>query len=70
MLNMTHNVYTLPNIIPIPAIKSRTGGPRLAGYVACMAEMGNACKILVGKPEWKRLLGGLTILVIKWILHC
>jgi len=27
------------------------------GQVACMGEMRNAYKILVGKPEGKRLLG-------------
>jgi hypothetical protein len=24
-----------------------------AGHVTCMGEVKNACKILVGKPEWK-----------------
>jgi hypothetical protein len=28
---------------------------KLAGHVACMGEMKNAYKILVGKPEIKRL---------------
>jgi hypothetical protein len=27
------------------------------GYIACMGKMRNAYKILVGKPEGKRLLG-------------
>jgi hypothetical protein len=30
-----------------------------AGHIACMGEMINACKILVGKPEGKRPLGRL-----------
>jgi len=38
-------------------IKSRTVG--WAGLVARMGEMRRAYKIFVGKPEGKRLLGGL-----------
>jgi hypothetical protein len=30
---------------------------RLAGHVARMGKKRNACRILVGKPEGKRLLG-------------
>jgi hypothetical protein len=29
---------------------------RLAGHVACMEKKRNACRILVGNPEGKRLL--------------
>jgi hypothetical protein len=47
-----HDLYPLPNIIKI--IKSRR--MRLAGHVTRMVEKGNACRILVGKPEGKRLL--------------
>jgi len=31
---------------------------RCAGHIACMGEIRNAYKILVGKPEGKRPLGG------------
>jgi hypothetical protein len=48
-----HNLYCLPSIIII--IKSRR--MRWAGHVARMGANGNACRILVGKPEGKRLLG-------------
>jgi hypothetical protein len=47
-----HNLYSLPNIIRI--IKSTR--MRWAGHAARMKKM-NACRILVGKPEGKRLLG-------------
>jgi hypothetical protein len=45
-----HNLYASPNIIMV--MKSRRMG--WAGHVAHMGEMRNSCKILVGKPEWKR----------------
>jgi hypothetical protein len=38
----------------IREIKSRKIWAR---HIACMAELRNACKSLVGKPEGKRLLG-------------
>jgi hypothetical protein len=43
-------LYASPNIIQV--IKSRR--MRWMGHVACMEKMGNACNILVGKPEGKR----------------
>jgi hypothetical protein len=48
-----HNLYSSPNIIRM--IKSRW--MRWAGHVARMGEKRNAYRILVGKPEDKRLLG-------------
>ena len=36
-------------------IKSR--GMRWTGYVARMGEKGGICRVLLGKPEWKRSLG-------------
>jgi hypothetical protein len=47
-----HILYTSPNIIRV--IKSRK--MRWVGHTACIGEMRNAYKILVGKPEWKRPL--------------
>jgi hypothetical protein len=49
-----HNLYSSPNIIRM--VKSRR--MRWVGHVTRTAEMRNACKILVGKPEGKRPLGG------------
>jgi hypothetical protein len=46
-----HNLYTSPNLIRM--IKSRRG----VGHVVRMGEMGNVCKILVGEPKGKRLMG-------------
>jgi hypothetical protein len=48
-----HNLYSSPTIIRV--IKSRR--MRWAGHVARMGERRNAYRILVGKPEAKRLLG-------------
>jgi hypothetical protein len=42
-----HNLYASPNVIRV--IKSR--GMKWAGLVACMREMRNAYKIMVGKVE-------------------
>jgi hypothetical protein len=47
-----HNFHSSPSIIRI--IKSRR--MRWAGHVARMGEMGNADRILVGKPEGDRML--------------
>jgi hypothetical protein len=55
-----HNLYSLPSIIRI--IKSRR--MRWAGHVARMGEKRNVYRLLVGKPEGKRPLGGLRR---KWI---
>jgi transcription termination factor 2 len=49
-----HNLYSCPSIIRM--IKSRR--MRWAGHVARMGEKRNAYRILVGKPEGKRPLGG------------
>jgi hypothetical protein len=49
-----HNLYTSPSIIRI--IKSSR--VRWARFVALMGEIKNAYRILVGKPEGKRPLGG------------
>jgi hypothetical protein len=48
-----HILYSPPNIIRI--IKSKRA--RKTGQVERMGEKGNACRIFVGKPEGKRLLG-------------
>jgi len=47
------NLYTSPDIVRVN--KSRR--MRWTGHVARMGEMGNAYKILVGRPEGKRLVG-------------
>jgi transcription termination factor 2 len=47
------DLYCLPSIIRI--IRSRR--MRWAGHVARMEEKRNTCKLFVGKPEGKRLLG-------------
>jgi hypothetical protein len=48
-----HNLYSSPSIIRI--IKSRR--MRWVGHMARMGEKRNVCRLLVGKPEGKRLLG-------------
>jgi hypothetical protein len=48
-----HNLYSSPSIIRI--IKSRR--MRRVGHITRMGEKRNAYRILVGKPEGKRLLG-------------
>jgi hypothetical protein len=48
-----HNLYSSPSIIRI--IKSRR--MRWAGHVVRMGEKRNVYRLLVGKPEGKRLLG-------------
>jgi hypothetical protein len=48
-----HNLYSSPSIIRM--MKSRR--LRWTGHVARMGAKKNACRILVGKPEGKRLLG-------------
>jgi hypothetical protein len=48
-----HDLYSSPSIIRI--IKSRR--MRWEGHVACMGEKRKAHRLLVGKPEGKRLLG-------------
>ena len=48
-----NDLYCSPNITRV--IKSRRKG--WAGHVACMGERRVAYRVLVGKPERKRLLG-------------
>ena len=52
-MEITSDLYSSPNIIGV--IKSR----RMAwtGHVACTGEKRGVCRVLVGKPERKRLLG-------------
>jgi hypothetical protein len=47
-----HNLFASPCIIKV--IKSRRMG--WVGHVACMGEMRNIYKILIGEPEGNRLL--------------
>jgi hypothetical protein len=47
-----HNPYSSPSIIIM--IKPRS--MRWAGHIALIDEKRNACRLLVGKPEGKRLL--------------
>jgi hypothetical protein len=51
--NELHNLYSLQSIIRI--MNSRK--MRWVGHVVGMGENRNVCKLLVGKPEGKRLLG-------------
>jgi hypothetical protein len=51
--NELHNLYSSPNIIRM--IKSRR--MRWAGHVARMGAKRTTYRLLVGKPEGKRLLG-------------
>jgi hypothetical protein len=46
------SLFPLPDIIWMIKLRRM----RLAGDVACMAVMRNACKIMTGKPEVKTLL--------------
>jgi hypothetical protein len=47
------DLYSSPNIVRV--IKSR--GKRLAGHIACMGAGRGVYRVLVGKPERKRLVG-------------
>jgi hypothetical protein len=63
-----HNLYSSPSIIRI--IKSRR--MRWAGHAARMGEKRNMYRLLVGKPEGKRLLGRprcrwIELSVVDWI---
>jgi hypothetical protein len=62
-----HNLYSSSNIIRV--IKSRR--MRWAGHVARMVKM-DAYRILVGKPEGKRLIGKRRYrwwTILKWIVE-
>jgi hypothetical protein len=48
-----HSLYSSPNIVRV--IKSRR--MRWAGHVARIGEGRDVCRVLVGRPEGKRLLG-------------
>jgi hypothetical protein len=48
-----HGLYSSPNIIRMIKLSRM----KWAGHVALIWEMRNACKIFVGTPEGKRLLG-------------
>jgi hypothetical protein len=48
-----HTLYSFPNIIR----QTKSRRMRWAGHVARMGEDKNVYKVLVGKPEGKRLLG-------------
>jgi hypothetical protein len=50
---LLHILYSSPNIIR--QIKSTR--MRWAGHVACMGRERNVYRVLIGKPEGKRLLG-------------
>jgi hypothetical protein len=52
--NELHSLYSSPNIVGV--IKSRR--MRLAGHMACMGEGRGVYRVLVGRPEGKRPLGG------------
>ena len=52
-VHLLDNLYSSPNIVRL--IKSR--GMRWAGHVARIVEERGAYRVLVGKPEGKRLLG-------------
>jgi hypothetical protein len=58
-----HSSYSSPNIIRMIM--------RWAGHAACIREMINTYKILVGKPEGKRSLGRTrrVWMILKWILE-
>jgi hypothetical protein len=62
------DLYSSPSIIRM--IKSRR--MRWAGHVTRMGEKINACRLLVGKPEGKRLLGRPRLggwIILGWILE-
>jgi hypothetical protein len=54
------HLYSSPSIIRI----MKAMRMRLSGHVALMGEKGNACRLLVGKPEGRRPLGRPTR---KWL---
>ena len=48
-----NDLYCSPSIVRVMILRRM----RLAGHVACMGEMRGVYRVLVGKPEGKRLLG-------------
>jgi hypothetical protein len=66
VLYLSYIFYASPNVIRV--IKSRR--MRLAGHVARMGEVTNACKILVEKPEGKRIRERLWLSVIVTFQSC
>ena len=62
------DLYPLPNIVRV--VKSRR--MRWAGHVACMGEGRGVHRVLVGKPEGKRPLGGPDAdgrIILRWIFR-
>jgi hypothetical protein len=51
--NELHDLYSLPSIIRIINLRRM----KWTGHVARMGEKRNMCRLLVGKPEGRRLLG-------------
>jgi hypothetical protein len=49
-----HSLYSSPNIVRV--IKSRR--MRWVGHVACIGEERSVYRVLVGRPEGKKPLGG------------
>jgi hypothetical protein len=63
-----NDLYSLPNILRV--VKSRR--MRWAGHVARMGEDRGVYRVLVGKPEGKRPLGGQDVdgrIILKWIFR-
>ena len=57
-----NDLYFSPNVVPV--IKSRR--IRWVGHVARMGERRGLYRVLVGKPEGKRPLGGI---ILRWIFR-
>ena len=57
-----NDLYSSPNVVPV--IKSRR--IRWVGHVARMGERRGLYRVLVGKPEGKRPLGGI---ILRWIFR-
>jgi len=57
-----NDLYSSPNVVPV--IKSRR--IRWVGHVARMGERRGLYRVLVGKPEGKRALGGI---ILRWIFR-
>jgi len=62
------DIYSLPDIVRV--VKSRR--MRWAGDVVRMGEGRGVHRVLVGKPEGKRLLGDLNVdgrIILRWIFE-